>query len=293
MQVKKIMVATDLSDVADLAVLEAHARAGTSAELLVCHVLQLGSLSGAHGAHGDAEGPPIDWARRAGDAVVDRVVALTGRQPDAFAVAIEEGEPYAAVVKRAEEWNADLLIVGYRGGTSLSRVWLGGVAEKITRLAHCPVLVVRPTEGTRRIVAGTDFSDPALPAVRAACEEARRVDGRLLLMHSIEMPVIWPDGADIGAAGDTARLLQQMTEDASKRLSEILQECQVPAEAKLTRERAATGLVNLAEAVRADLIVVGTRGRTGLRRVVLGSVAEAVVRSASCSVLVVRLHEPS
>jgi nucleotide-binding universal stress UspA family protein len=193
-------------------------------------------------------------------------------------------------VKRAESWDADLVVVGYRGTTGLARVWLGGVAEKVARLAHCPVLVVRPKSGNGRVVVGTDFSDPALPAVHAAFDEARRVEGEVILAHCLEMPLMLPDGAGLTGAEVSAGQFDEIEADATRRLEAAAAESPVPAECRLTRERPSVALVRLAEAVDADLVVVGTRGRTGIGRVLLGSVAEAVVRSAPCSVLVVRLH---
>jgi nucleotide-binding universal stress UspA family protein len=280
-----VLVATDFSETADLALAEAHERAGRAGALLVCYARTAGA-------------PPLVPERPAGsqtgaelrDMLAARMVQCTGRAPDQFSVAIDEDEPYASIVKRAEAWDADLVVVGYRGTTGLARVWLGGVAEKVARLAHCPVLVVRPRPGTGRIVAGTDFSDPALPAVHAAYDEARRVNGKVILAHCFEMPLMLPDGAGLTGAEVSAGLLDGLEADARQRLEAAVGASPVPAEFRLSRERPSVALVRLAEAVDADLVVVGTRGRTGIGRILLGSVAEAVVRSAPCSVLVVRLH---
>jgi nucleotide-binding universal stress UspA family protein len=282
---RRVLVATDFSETADLALAEAHARAGRTGALLVCYARSAGSPP-------LAPARPADTQTGAGlrDMLVARMVQCTGRAQDQFSVAIDDDEPYASIVKRAEAWDADLVVVGYRGATGLARVWLGGVAEKVTRLAHCPVLVVRPKAGTGRIVAGTDFSDPALPAVNAACDEARRVNGKVILTHCLEMPLMLPDGAGLTGAEVSAGLLDGLEADAKQRLEAAVAASPVPAEFRLTRERPSVALVRLAEAIDADLVVVGTRGRTGISRVLLGSVAEAVVRSAPCSVLVVRLH---
>lgn len=292
MQTNRVLVATDFSETADLALIEAHERAGPTGALLVCYARPAwpsSSLLGAQSNPLESE-KAADLDARASEAVVSRVVQITGRARERFSVAIDNEEPYAAIVKRAEAWNADLVIVGYRGATGLSRVWLGGVAEKVTRLAHCPVLVVRPKPGTLRIVAGTDFSDPALPAIRAAYDEAGRIEGRVILAHCLEMPLLLPDGTGLTGAEVSAGLLDDLEADATRKLQAAMEACPVPVEFRLTRERPSTALVRLAEAADADLLVVGTRGRTGLSRVLLGSVAEAVVRSAACSVLVVRLH---
>jgi universal stress protein family protein len=64
---------------------------------------------------------------------------------------------------------------GSHGQTSAADTLLGSVSDSIIRHAHCPVLIARPGKQTGRILAGTDFSDPALPALRAAAAETRRV----------------------------------------------------------------------------------------------------------------------
>jgi len=293
MQAHRVLAATDLSEAADLALVEAHERTEPDGSLLVCYARP--AWPGANAPVASpvplASPPTEETVRRARDAVTARMTACTGRTAERFSVAIEHDEPHAAIVKRAEAWGADLVVVGHRGETGLSRVWLGSVAEKVARLAHCPVLVVRPKSGSRTIVVGTDFSDPALPAVRAACDEARRVGGTVNLIHCIEVPSLPPDGVGFFGAEVPATVFEQLEAEASRRLEAAMHACQVPGTAQSTWERPSSALVRSADTLAADLLVVGTRGRTGIKRVLLGSVAEAVIRCASCSVLVVRLHE--
>jgi len=159
------------------------------------------------------------------------------------------------------------------------------------RFAHCPVLVVRPKTGSKRIVAGTDFSDPALPAFQAACDEARRIDRWVTLVHSVELPVLPVEGFGPTGAGAWGTALDELEADATRRLKATVEACGVQGNYRITHERSAAALIRVAEECNADLLVVGTRGRTGIKRVLLGSVAEAVVRAAGCSVLVVRLRD--
>lgn len=291
MGAQRIFVATDFSETADLALIEAHERAGQSGTLLVCYVRSDGASRMPPGVVPTIGmvGPPTVADLR--DAVVERVAARTGRTTSRFSVTIEDGDPHAAIVTSAESWHADLVIVGHRGATGLSRIWLGGVAEKVCRLAHCPVLVVRPRSGTRRVVVGTDFSDPALPAVMAAFDEAARVGGSVTLTHCLEWPLLPSDGAGFTSATVSATLLDDIQKEAAIKLHAAAEGCPVPIEQHMAFGRASIELVRLAEVLDADLLVVGTRGRTGISRVLLGNVAETVVRSAPCPVLVVRLHK--
>jgi nucleotide-binding universal stress UspA family protein len=289
----RVLVATDLSEAADAALIEAHERAGSTGKLLVCCARPSWPSLHQHAAppaSGEAR-PGVEFLPCTREAVTARVVARTGRNPDQFSVVIDDDEPHVAIVKRAEAWDAHLVVVGHRGGTGLSRILLGSVAERVVRFAHCPVLVVRPKTGSKRIVAGTDFSDPALPAFQAACDEARRIGGQVTLVHSVELAALPVEGFGPTGAGAWTTALEQLDTEATRRLKEAVETCGVRGEYRLTHERPAAALVRVAEACGADLLVVGTRGRTGIARVLLGSVAEGVVRTAGCSVLVVRLRE--
>jgi nucleotide-binding universal stress UspA family protein len=139
-------------------------------------------------------------------------------------------------------------------------------------------------------VACTDFSDPALPAVHAAAREAARTGARLIVVHAIE-PV---PHAMVGLEGlgviPTHLWSVERRRDAEARLAAALAGLQVAGEYAAVEGGVVTGLVGLARERGAGLMVVGTVGRTGLTRFLLGSVAEAIVREAPCSTLVVRLH---
>ena len=122
--------------------------------------------------------------RRISEAASARVAEITGRKDGEFELIIDDGTPQALILSRAEEWFADLIIVGSHGQTSAADVLLGSVSDRIIRHAHCPVLIVRSGKHTGHILAGTDFSDPALPALRAAADEAMRVGGQLTVIDS-------------------------------------------------------------------------------------------------------------
>ena len=84
--------------------------------------------------------------------------------------------------------------------------------------------------------------------------------------------------------------IQELETIAAQRLEESLKLLDITGDRLVTRGPAGTALIEIASERKADLIVVGTVGRTGLRRALLGSVAETVVKGAPCSVLIVRLH---
>jgi nucleotide-binding universal stress UspA family protein len=232
--------------------------------------------------------------RRISEAASARVAEITGRKDGEFELIIDDGTPQALILTLAEEWFADLIIVGSHGQTSAADVLLGSVSDSIIRHAHCPVLIVRSSKHTGHILAGTDFSDPALPALRAAADEAKRVGGQLTVIHSLDLlwtPMAYPSMAFGGVPFTiSSDQIQELKTIATQRLEETLKLLDIIGDALVTQGPAGTALIEIASERKADLVVVGTVGRTGLRRALLGSVAETVVRGAPCSVLIVRLH---
>src|SRR5215813_4940424 len=172
---RKLFVAIDFSPNSDEALRQAHERAvSTGAQLAVCHVVPnelRSNLLFPHITRLAALQFPLDMQQIA-DAASARVTEVTGWASGDFELIVEDGTPQALILQTAEEWMADLIIMGSHGQTSASEVLLGSVTDSVLRHAHCPVLIVRPGETTRRIVTGTDFSDPALPALKAAADEA-------------------------------------------------------------------------------------------------------------------------
>ncbi len=169
----------------------------------------------------------------------------------------------------------------------------GGTAQKIVRYAHCPVLVARPRPGRGRVLAATDFSDAALPAIAAAAEEARRTGARLTAMHAVDVGVSMAAATSsaFGSAYATVQpdVVASLLVVARTMLQDALARLRVEGDVHVTEGAPAAAIQRAVLDFAPEILVLGTAGRTGLRRVFLGSVAESVVRDAACSVLVVRL----
>jgi nucleotide-binding universal stress UspA family protein len=145
------------------------------------------------------------------------------------------------------------------------------------------------------VLGATDFSDPSMPAVHMAMAEARRRGVALRLVHSTELDAAIAM-ASAGLAGgiplspisdETARAISN---EARDRLLKVMAETGATGDVVVLSERPGAGIVAAAGDLPAALIVVGTRGRSGVPRLLMGSVAEEVVTRAPCSVLVVPLH---
>jgi nucleotide-binding universal stress UspA family protein len=207
---------------------------------------------------------------------------------------IEGGDEAAAIVRRARDWSADLVVVpgGDRSGSTPSSV--ESIAERVVQTARCPVLVARRSARRGTVLVATDFSDPTMPAIAAAADEARRRKARLVLLHAVAFGSVAVTIEEIARDimhrdGESWNIDAEICRSLDARLRRALAQLGADGETQVVGGAPAQAIVRAAEEHGAELIVVGTRGRTGLVRLALGSNADAVVHDATCSVLAVRL----
>ncbi len=139
------------------------------------------------------------------------------------------------------------------------------------------------------ILCPTDFSEPSLEAVKAACELAEHFESEICLVHVV--PTIPLPTSDPAYDFELPEYEKILHEDAVRKLRDLQREAIKPGIASRTivgHGQAADEIVIVAEREKVDLIVIATHGSTGLRHFVFGSVAEKVVRLAPCAVLTVR-----
>ena len=142
----------------------------------------------------------------------------------------------------------------------------------------------------RTILVPTDFSPDAAEALATAVEFAKLFDAKIVIAHAfhVTVAVATPIG---GGYSLPAGFYEDIRNDANQRVQKLAAEVSgqgVSATGIALSEPASLAIVNEAERLPADLIVMGTRGLTGVKHVVLGSVAERVVRGAPCPVLTVK-----
>ncbi len=136
-----------------------------------------------------------------------------------------------------------------------------------------------------RIVASSDFTDNSLPAVEAAIVLAAESKATLYLVHVLEIP------SAVAAPTPTVQSMNRLYEAANRRLLGMIPENLPPEleiEPVVLAGVPAAAIADFAREKMADMIVVGTHGRKGLKRVFMGSTAESLLREASCQVLVVK-----
>ena len=286
----RVLIASDLSEASDFAVQQGvHMAAG--GPLAVCHVMPepLTHALLAQDYESDLR-KQLELQPRIGEALRGQWSRLVPRAEPALEIFIEMGSAYEQILRRADEWHAELIVIGTHGRSGLKRLLLGSVADQVVRAAHCPVLVARaPREGA--VLAATDFTDPALPAIEAAATEAARRGRKLVVMHAME--AAREGDAAMGLLGalpalDTPETRAARRALASQIINSALSRLHAQGEIVIAEEDVLTETLRLAESLPAELIVVGTHGRKGLSRVVLGSRASSVIESAPCSVLVTR-----
>jgi nucleotide-binding universal stress UspA family protein len=147
-----------------------------------------------------------------------------------------------------------------------------------------------PTADWKRICCPIDFSDASRAAMEVAADLARRFGADLVLLHAYPIPgYTFPDGSVVASP----KMMQDLADQAQKHLEEWRGDAEKLLGApRVTAEKAvgepAAEILEVAKQARADLIVMGTHGRTGLEHALMGSIAERVVRRAHCPVLTIR-----
>lgn len=192
----------------------------------------------------------------------------------------------AAIIDLAETVGADLIVVGATRRGAVSRTLLGTTAQRVLRAASVPVLVSRRTEATplRKILLTTDLSDMSAAVYEravglvTALSDAKEPEMRTLLVvgHDMEStPSMQQHVIDDLVEGELAAFLRRVGAEAPA------------AQGRVRIGDAATEIVAETEEWGADLLVLGTHGRGGVSRFLIGSVAETVTRGAPCDMLVI------
>lgn len=290
----KVLCATDLSPQADEAMRQAAAVAGLySAKLVVFHAMPSPTASSPFFPQLALQQNEqfVALERRVLEALHQRVATVIGRGTH-VEVVLGSGSAHSAIVQTAEKAGADLIVVGGEGPKGVARALLGAVAERVVRYAHAPVWVARAAGGAGPVIVGTDFSPPATAATELAVDYARRAQAKLMVVHglSIEKLVPAPGPPVDQPAFPTWSMaeIQTMRDAARTKCAAVASSAGVEVEVVVNDEAPGRALPALASSSAARLICVGTAGHTGLARVLLGSVAEEIVRKAPCPVLVTR-----
>jgi len=246
------------------------------ADLLVCHVRERGEPSpGGPDPAGSAE-------------LLVREAADTARSsfPELAVETAVGAERVESTLVRAS-LEARMLVVGGRRDDGDGGRRLGSVAEQVATNAHCPVLVVRPasTPDLVDVVVGVDGSSHSDVTLRLAAAEARRLGGRLVVVHAYRLPTPAEYGPNAGVDEPHHRIVaEELVERALERLGPDRDTLKI--ETRAVHGGAADALLEAART--AAVLVVGARGRGGFERLRIGSVSQHVLRHAPCPVVIAR-----
>lgn len=278
LQWKSVLAATDFSPLGDGAVSTGASIAKASG----------GTLSVAYAADppppfsqplldriGPAD-PDELWTRQARRSMTALLGRLRPELPDARGF-VRVGTPWREIVRLAGELGADGIVVGSVGHSAIERLLLGSTAEGVVRNASRPVLVVRkgPLSRVRRVLLPVDMDEGSKTSVRYALRKLPK-DLELEAVHAVAFPrMIDPELANLlPDEAESSRRLRAFLDDlGGKRIA-----------SRVVLAEPARGILEASGA--ADLVVIATRGRKGLARALLGSVAEKVVRHSEGPVLV-------
>ena len=200
-----------------------------------------------------------------------------------------EGTPHDEIARYAHEAGIDLMVIATHGHSGLKRFLLGSTTERIVRSSPCSVLVVRGSarRGISRlhtILVATDFSDDSLQAVKRAVELAAHRDAEVLLLH------VFREADDPTAEVVPPHLWQTMRRRSEQWLEKLRDGAgnAIRSRVLVTEGVPSATIADAAAENHADLIVIGSHGRSAIRHSGLGTTAERVVRVAPCSVFVER-----
>jgi nucleotide-binding universal stress UspA family protein len=233
---------------------------------------------------------------RAQGVVEDTRAALAAR---GFAIEtdVPMGDPRAEIVRQAEEWGADLVVLGARGLGKVKRFLLGSVSDGVARHAHCPVLVVKgPRRRLGSVLVAMDGSEDSFRAVRFLSTLALPRQTKVRLLSVVER-IRYPTTAPQSVHGQLVAMLKELEAERRAELDKVLEQAAAQLDDKITRvtRYTPTGdpaeeIVTTASDFDTDLVVVGARGLGGMARVLLGSVSQKVLHHARCPVLIVKQH---
>lgn len=305
MKLERILVATDFSEASTKAFDQSVALArGGAAEIHVVH--RLASIIPAFPpvAHPGATswteiGPALD--EYTGELRADatrRLEELVKRGSDAssseitFETSVEETlETVDAVLQKVESWKPDLLALGTRGREGIERLVMGSVAAKLLHHAETAVMLVRAdselydgVEPIGPILVPIDFSDHSHRALAYARLLASRHRGSLHLLHAVELM-----HTPLSPGGLTSRFEAEpgLREKYVEALTDMLGDTEGEVDA-VDGSSSAGAILASREKLDARLVVMGSRGLSGLPNLLVGSVAEKVARFCEVPVLIVK-----
>ena len=292
-RIRSIVVATDFSPLSEAAAARAVALARLDAAAIhLVHAVALPRVATPYdvpipqSVWGGVRRAALEKLEAARKAVERRGASMVSAEISDSADAVE------AIAAAVESHAADLVVMGTHGHAGLKHAFLGSVAERTIRSVDRPVLAVKEEvakagEPIRRILLAVDFSAHSDRAADVAAALGPRLTARVDVPHAFDLPRDYmPYASDF--AMELEQRIHASAAEGLEHVRERLARSRVPVTLHSRRGHPSEVIAEMAVELGAQLIVMGTRGSSGLPHVLLGSVAERTLRAAPCSVLVVK-----
>jgi nucleotide-binding universal stress UspA family protein len=286
---ERILIPTDGSDHAVRAAEHAMAIAREfDATVRVIGVVDIQAAAGPFNA-GGVDDAYVENVKSEARASIEAVEALTDQRVETDVL---EGTPVESIVDDAADFAADLIVMGTHGRTGVHRYVVGSVTERVVRLADAPVLTARagvemgPAGDCDDVLIPTDGSEYATVAVDHGLAIAQQFDARV---HAVSIVDVGDLATRVEYTPPTEALerVREERTDATEAIAERAREAGLDVRTEVREGFPAEDLIDYAGEEGIDLLAMGTHGRTGLNRFLLGSTTERIIRHADAPVLAV------
>ncbi|SFK68527.1 Nucleotide-binding universal stress protein, UspA family [Halogranum rubrum] len=240
-------------------------------------------------------GEIVDALEAVGEDVLDDAAERARRRGVTTVTEIRQGEPYREIVGYATATDLDLVIMPTRGRSGLGRLLLGSTTERVVRRSDVPVLTIRPDADAtqtdhsypyRNVLVPTDGSTCAETAVALGIDLSAVDDATLHLLSVVDIASLGMDTrVELQIEGFEQRAEETVADAATTAREGGVETVTTAVETSTSIHRA---ILSYVENHDIDVVVVGTHGRTGFDRYLLGSVTEKLVRTSPVPVLTVR-----
>ncbi|MCF3593932.1 universal stress protein [Rhodobacteraceae bacterium LMO-12] len=280
---KKIMLATDFSERSDRALRRATLLARQfEAALLIVHVVD------------DDQPRRIVESERDVASTLLRELRDTVQDIDGIPceTRVVLADPFAGIARAAEEVAPDLLVIGPHRRQALRDVFVGTTAERTIRSVACPVLMVNapPVGPYGHVMLTTDFSEGSTRAAKTCIGLGIARDARATMLHVFDAPAVHLAMSHTVPVDERQAYIDDERREASRNLAAFMKSLDwqsLRPDVRQVRKSRVEDILAAAREASADLVVIGTHGRGNLAKLILGSVAEAVLRRADRDVLAI------
>ena len=264
------------------------------AEVHLLNVVDVQAAAGIFDA-GGVDRAFVERLEADGEAAIESIEAVAD-ETDALQTALVRGEPADAILDYAEEHGAELIAMGTHGRSGVNRYIAGSVTERVVRLAEVPVLTARADDGTSfagdydEILVPTDGSEPAAAAIDHGLAIAEAADARVHAVNVVDVGGL-AAGSEYARVGDLREHLRDAGERATEEIATRARDAGLDAVTAVREGPPAKTLLSYVDDKGVDLVTMGTAGRTGINRYLLGSTTERIIRHSDAPVLAVNARD--